>query len=296
MLRLVLGRLGMGDQLPAGREFYACPCCLVGYPREAVAAKVLTEEHTPPHKLGGRALLLTCQGCNSSAGSHFDAHAVVRAHADNFIRGHADGPALPVTSYVDGIPLRGTAQRTEDGGVQLFAIPKRNKPCELDAHFKALNAYTISGNPRPHHAFTVHTRFDEARARISWIRSAYLVAFAALGWAYIFREVFDPLRTQLQQPDTNILPTYIIRDLDAPPSDRRVLLVNDPDELRCVAVTLGEHTMILPSIFRPTTFDELVEAFIQRRDAEGRLNIEFHGKEIPWPSRPTYFLDRPLEL
>ena len=73
MLRLVAGRLGMGDKLPANEEYYACPCCLTAYNRPAVIAGVLTEEHVPPQGLGGRGLVLTCVKCNSNSGTSFDA-------------------------------------------------------------------------------------------------------------------------------------------------------------------------------------------------------------------------------
>jgi hypothetical protein len=152
---------------------------------------------------------------------------------------------LPATFHVDGIPLRGTAQWTE-GGLQLFDVPKQNDPKVQAAHFQALDAYAESGNPNPNVSVTIHTRFDEARARLSWIRSAYLAAFAALGWSYIFREVMDPFREQLKQPDAQIIPTYILRNPAASPGERRMLLVDQPDELRCVAVMLGEHTVFLP--------------------------------------------------
>jgi hypothetical protein len=195
-----------------------------------------------------------------------------------------------MTSYVDGIPLRGTAQWT-DNGVQLFGVPKQNDPKVQAAHFEALDAYVESGNPRPNHSFTVHTRFDEARARISWIRAAYLAALAALGWSYIFRGVMDdPYRKQLQQPESKILPTYVLRDPNASPEERRVLLVERPDELRCVAVVLGEHTVFLPSLFRPITCDKLVEAFARRVEGD-RLTVSLDGKEVPWPKCATYFMD-----
>jgi hypothetical protein len=294
MLRLVAGRLGMGDKLPADEEYYACPCCLTAYSRPAVIAGVLTEEHVPPQGLGGRGLVLTCVMCNSNSGTSFDAHAVRRLDAEDFARGRVNGRVLPATFQVDGIPLRGTAQWTE-GGLQLFGVPKRNDPKVQAAHFQALDAYAESGNPNPNVSFTIHTRFDEARARLSWIRSAYLAAFAALGWSYIFREVMDPFRDQLKQPDAQIIPTYILRSPAASPGERRMLLVDQPDELRCVAVMLGEHTVFLPGIFRPLTCEQLAEVFASRRDADDKLNVNLNGKEMPWPQWPTYFLDRPAE-
>ncbi|WP_220292424.1 HNH endonuclease [Streptomyces sp. MBT84] len=289
-LRQVLDRLGLDDALPAGQDFYACPCCLVAYPREAVSGGLLTIEDVPPRSVGGRPLLLTCKRCNNTAGSDFDSHAATRANAEDFMRGRITGHTLPMTSHVDGIPLRGTAQWT-DSGLQFVGVPKRNDPKVQAAHLVALDAYVESGDSRPNHSFTVHTRFDEARARISWIRAAYLAAFAALGWSYIFRGVMDPYRKQLQQPDVSVVPTYIFRDPNASVAVRRVLLVDRPDELRCVAVVMGEHTVFLPSLFRPRPCDELVEAFASRRAAGDRLSVTLDGKEVPWPRWATYFMD-----
>ncbi|MEV0241941.1 hypothetical protein AB0I06_18695 [Streptomyces sp. NPDC050674] len=289
-LRQVLERLGLGDVLPAGQDFYACPCCLVAYPREAVSAGLLTIEDVPPKSVGGRPLLLTCKRCNNTAGADFDSHAATRADAEDFMRGRVTGRPLPVTSHVDGIPLRGTAQWTESG-VQIFGIPKQNDPKVQAAHIEALDAYVESGNPRPNHSFTIHTRFDETRARISWIRAAYLAAFAALGWSYIFRGVMEPYRKQLQQPDISVAQAYILRDSNAPSEERRVLLVDHPDELRCVAVVMGEHTVFLPSIFRPMTCDELADAFASKRAEGDRLSVSMDGKKVPWPRWATYFLD-----
>ncbi|WP_326663476.1 hypothetical protein [Streptomyces canus] len=289
-LRQVLDQLGLGDVLPAGQDFYACPCCLVAYPREAVSDDRLSIEDVPPKSVGGRPLLLTCKQCNNNAGSVFDSHAATRAEAEDFMRGRVTGRALRMTSHVDGIPLRGTAQWT-DRGIEFVGMPERNKPEVQAAHLEALDAYVESESPRPNHSFTVHTRFSEARARISWIRAAYLAAFAALGWGYIFRGVMDPYRKQLQQPDASIVPTYILRDPNAPPEERRVLLVDRPDELRSVAVVMGEHTVFLPSLFQPMTCGELAEAFASQRTDGDQLSVNLDGKEIPWPKRAMYFLD-----
>ncbi|MFF1319830.1 hypothetical protein ACFVZZ_10440 [Streptomyces chartreusis] len=288
-LRQVLERLPLDGELP-DEEFYACPCCLVAYPRAAVAAGLLTIEDVPPKSVGGRPLLLTCKRCNNTAGSDFDSHAAIRAESDAFVRGQVTGRALSATAHVDGIPLRGTAQWTE-GGVQLFGVPKRNDPKVQAAHFEALDAYVESRDPAPNFSFTVHTRFDEARARVSWIRAAYLAAFAALGWVYILREVMDPFRDQLKQPDVNILQTYLLRTPDASPDERRILLVERPDELRCVAVVLGEHTIFLPSLFESRPYEELVEVLASRRESDDRLSIHLDGKAVPWPTRAMYFMD-----
>jgi hypothetical protein len=163
ILRLVLDRSGLGDMLPADGDFYACPCCLMAYPREAAEAGTLTEEHVPPKQLGGRSLLLTCKECNHTSGTNFDAHAVTRSHADDFVRGKVSRRALPVTFSADGIPVRGTVRMTDDG-IQLFGIQEQNDQKVLDAHIERLKAYIGRGSPVVDFEFTVHTRFDETRS------------------------------------------------------------------------------------------------------------------------------------
>ena len=44
------------------------------------------------------------------------------------------------------------------------------------------------------------------RARLSWVRAAYPVAFAALGWRYVCMPYLAPLRAQLADPDATLLP------------------------------------------------------------------------------------------
>jgi hypothetical protein len=299
-LRLVLDRQGRGHQLPPTGDCYACPCCLVAYPRAAVADRTLTIEDVPPKVLGGRPMLLTCVECNSSSGTNFDAHAAQKATADAFVRGTVSDRKVRATSYIDGIPLRGTAESTENG-ISLVGIPEQNNPKEQAAYLQALNSLGEDAHPSPRFSFTIHTQFIEARARLSLIRAAYLAAFAALGWTYILRPVMQPVRDQLGSPEDQILETYIFRDPNSPNATRRMLLVDDPDELRCVAVTMGEYSVFLPGLWdlrtpelwEQRTWDEVAAAFSHRREAGDRLNVNLRGKEVPWPRWPTYLLDRP---
>jgi hypothetical protein len=236
---------------------------------------------------------LTCKDCNSNAGRDFDSHADIRLAVEDFARGKVTGRTFPVTSHANGIPFRGTAQRT-DSGIQIFGVPEQNNKREQDAHFAALDAFVDSGDPKPNHSFTIHTRYNESRARISWIRAGYLAAFAALGWSYILQRVMEPYRLQLASPDQEIVPSYLLRDHGAPADLRRILLVTEPDDLRSVAVIMGQQTVFLPGIpgFRPQTCEELVEACKRRSASDQNLTVNLNGKEIPWPRWPTYLLDK----
>lgn len=293
-LRLFLEKQGRSHELPPTEDYYACPCCLVAHPHAAVAARFLTIEDVPPKALGGRPMLLTCFECNSSSGTNLDAHAAQKAIADAFIRG-AVSPEVRATSHIDGIPLRGTAKSTENG-IALVSVSRQNDPKMEAAYMRAMDSLTEGGSASPRFSFTIHTRYDEARARLSLIRASYLAAFAGLGWSYILRPELKVIRNQLKSPEEQLLATYILYDPDSPNSARRLLLVNDPEELRCVAVVLGQYSVFLPGVWNPLTWDELAEALCRRREVGDRLNLTLSGKEVPWPTRPMYLLDRLAEV
>lgn len=291
-LRLVLEGQGRGDLLPPDEMYYTCPCCLTGLYSLGAADK-LTIEHVPPEILGGRPMLLTCARCNSNAGANFDSHADQKVIADAFVRGAEVSRKIRATAYIDGVPLRGAAQSSEDG-ISIVGVPKQNNR-EQQAAFVAMLESLVEGgsDAAGRFSFTINTRFDESRARLSIIRSAYLAAFAALGWSYILQSEMQQIRDQLMKPDDAILDTYVFRDPDSATSVRRMILVADPDELRCLAVTIGEYSVFLPGWPRPKTWDETSATFGRECEADGRLNLELKGKEVPWPKKPMYFLDSP---
>lgn len=289
-LRLLLDRYECGHALPPTGSYYVCPCCLVAHSRAAVTDKILTIEDVPPKALGGRPMLLTCGKCNHSSGHNFDAAAAQKAIADAFVHGRASGRPVGATSRIDGIPLRGEARSTENG-ISFMGIPKQNHPKDLAAYKQALNSLVGDENPGPRISLTVDTRFSEKHARLSLIRAAYLASFAALGWSYALRSAMQPIRDQLQNPDAQLLDTYIFQDPDCSTATRRVLLVNDPEDLECVVVMLGEYSVFLPGLRSPMTWDDVAAAFCRRRQSGDRLNVNLRGKEVPWPRSPTYLLD-----
>ncbi|MBM7787600.1 hypothetical protein [Tenggerimyces flavus] len=290
MLRLVAFRLGLDGSLSADEDCNACPLCLRVFTRQAAIDGELTEEHVPPKSLDGRGLLLTCCDCNNSAGSKIDAQAARQREVVDFARGMASA-MVSVTIHADGVPLRGEA-RWSDRGLEIFGVPQRNNPMEQAEHLRTLDAFVERGTPNPSVVITTDMHFEEVHVRLSWVRSAYLVAFAALGWSYVLRDVMQPIRDQLMRSDERILPTNMLRDPDAPPNKRRMLLVEQPDELRSLAVTLGEWTVFLPGISRPLTYQQLSEGVAQTRNGHSRVKFRLHGKGVPWPSRPVYALDR----
>ncbi|MEV4130586.1 hypothetical protein AB0J72_00255 [Dactylosporangium sp. NPDC049742] len=164
-------------------------------------------------------------------------------------------------------------------------------PDQQAAHLHTLDDYVDRAEPKPDLTITIHTRqYNANRDQLSWFRAAYLAAFAALGWRYILRPVMDPYRIQFREPDTATVPVRVLRDRTAAPDQRRILLVEQPDDLRSVAVTFGQRLILLPGIDQPQTSHQLHDA-VTARSTDGDPRADLQGKEVPWPRWPTYLLD-----
>jgi hypothetical protein len=67
--------------------------------------------------------------------------------------------------------------------------------------------------------------------------------------------------------------------------------VNDPPELDCVAVMIGEYSVFLPGVWQPRDWASVAAPFRSRCADDDRLNVRLHGKEVPSPRWPMYLLD-----
>ena len=290
-LRLHTTAIGQPDALPPTGEYYACPCCMGVYGREAVHDRTLTYEDVPPKSVGGRPLLLTCKRCNHTAGNSLDAHARGREDQHDFLAGRAPGRALDARFTIGDAAIQGHIRRVGDAWL-LFVDPKRNNPAHLADMNKTLDAWAAGDAPGGPMGFELTRRVNVVRARLSWVRAAYLVAFAALGWRYVCRPCLDPLRAQLADPEAKLLPPLALLDPGASPERRQLIVVQEPDELRSLAVMLGQYTVFLPSFMGdPQPFDVLAPA-LARFSALAPPRPQYVGKQVPWPTKPMYVLDQ----
>ena len=291
-LRRTLTAIGGSIPLPPTGEFYACPCCLIAYGRDALAAGFFTTEHVPPRAAGGQKLVLTCGPCNHSAGSAFDAHAERREAMHDVLAGRAPDRTLRADIEVGNIVTRGNIRRLGDS-FMLVGVPKANNPRDVVEATRTLEAWTSEPGNGGRIRFRITENVLVERARLSWVRAAYLAAFAALGWRYVFLPHLNRLRAPLADPTASLLPPLALVDPAAPRERRQLLLVQEPDELCSLAVVLGRHTVFLPGMEDPQSFDALSAALARlAAPANSHLRLELAGKKIPWPTKPLYALGR----
>lgn len=289
LFRRALEQIGLADRLPSADPHYACPCCLVAYP-EAIASQVLTIEHVPPDALGGKGMLLTCKRCNNEAGRHFDAHAIKRAEVHNLLLGRGTNRPVRAVFLADGIPVRGEVQSSGSGWF-MQGVPKQNDPTITEAHERALREASERGEA-PQFKFTITERFAPHQADVSWIRSAYLAAFAALGWRYILQAALDPVRELLKSDLPTDFPLIIGFNPQMDSSARAVMIVDEPESLSSVHVVIGHYSVFLPDPWGTLTLQELAESLAASRDSEGKVTCTLNGLTAPWPTKPLYLLDR----
>lgn len=174
--------------LPQAASLYACPLCLLGFSVDEIEdGGRLTEEHAPPDKLDGEVVCLTCADCNHRAGRILDSHMVRAERLLDFAAGR-DTPPLRARIGVNGVEQRSRVSR-ETGGVKFFGVPRANAPGTTGAIQSVLEELVALGDSACGTTINVtfDEPFDERHVAIGWLRSAYLVAFAAFGYRYIFQ-------------------------------------------------------------------------------------------------------------
>lgn len=271
--------VALPEEAPA-EAVYACPLCLVLATRDGVRTGLLTEEHVPPRYAGGRGLVLTCAACNHAAGSGMDSHA---ERYDAVVAVLAGGPGRPVraTVTVGGVAQNVSLGRGDDG-FRILGIERANAPtvaAEIGARLEASpTELTVS----------FRERFEPRRASLSWLRAAYLAAFAAFGYRYVLSPPLALVRQQLADPATPLMRPVVLRDMSAPRERRDLLVVTRPTEERGVAVAMGERVVFLPWIDDDGSYFDRAHA----RHPDADAVVDVHGKRVPWPNGAQHALDQ----
>jgi len=298
--RRVMVRRRDTQRLAKYENKYPCPLCLDPFPIEAIADRRLTVEHIPPESVGGSELLLTCAPCNNKSGTTFDAEATKVDRLRSLAKG-THSSAVPAQFSVNGLPVNGdlfiadanqpdpsaeyefSIEPQAGGGIYFAPVERINNPTDFARFDQAWNGL---GTAPLRISFSPRIRVDQARASVSWIRSAYLAAFAVLGWHYALQEVFEPLRAQLKADKAATLPDLHYEEPAADRQRREILVCEIPGQTRCIVVAMGPHVVFLPPYLAGRL--SLVDVATAVKQGDG----EFTGVAADWPDSARYELDR----
>jgi hypothetical protein len=261
--------------------FYVCPICWTAFSLGALAAGELTLEHVPPESVGGDELALTCRTCNNDAGAKSDSHMRREADVyDFFARGTVRDLKVDLRISPD-IRLPGRVS-VSGNSMTFFGKPKaarRGTDKRLEAHMKRV----VVGDGWKD--FTFHMDFPSyspKAAAASWLRSAYLAFFAALGYHFIVRSELDLVRHRIRNPEHDE-PTHFRMYL--PEALKPGLAyVDSPDVFRSYMLLYKHNAVLLPCYNDHDLYRRLAAT------PDGA--VVWSGKEYPWPERgPTFVHD-----
>ncbi len=211
-------------------DIVICPLCFNKYfTREGIGTGDLTAEHAPPDKLGGKVGTLTCRDCNNNHGASLDSHLV------QYIR---DIDALSGTgpTYVDGTASGGESgefriefRSVGDKKWELLGVPKASDIRNIDKFTEEF----LSANFK----FNLKLRLrDPHRAKVSLIRSAYLIAFSYLGYGFLVNLNLGRLRHLFNNPCEEAFPIHgVLLPFEHEHSDDvlGINLISNPTEMKC---------------------------------------------------------------
>jgi len=216
---------------PAFQGVFVCPLCLHEFKRDSIERE-LTLEHIVADALGGREYTLTCQRCNNTTGSQLEAELVHRSKTLRSILGLSNDP-VAVQADVDGHKFAATLHRSPENpsSSQIRAIPKASDPESIAAAVHALE--------KGHRRIRVEERrgYHALRSKVAVIKLAYLLMFHHFGYGYILHENLDPVRSQINSPDQDLIASSAIGRLTKSwPQPNSITLLYRPEELRCFYV------------------------------------------------------------
>ena len=257
--------------------FYVCPLCLRAFGEEAL--RLLTREHVPPRSVGGHRLVLTCRECNSAGGHETDSHARKEADLFDFAAGRLKEIKAGLRTTSGQVPIRLSAA---PGGVLAIIVPKAASTTAQATVESDFGGSVGEGNWEGFTFKVVFAPFSTKRAAASWLRSAYLAFFAALGYRFILRPELDDVRAKIKDPECEHPRTF--RIIRREPSEPMLIRIDGPTEFCSYAMLYGRNMVFLPR----DGDGEFYIRLTKHPDTEATLSGIL---QFPWPRRATFALD-----
>ena len=262
---------------------YICPVCLYTFDREPIEQFRLG--HTLPKSLRGKLEVLVCAGCEDGSGHELDAHACRIDLYHRISRGNVF-PATSASLTFEGIEADVQLQRRP--GVDyndILGQEHRNPPGVLEQQQAAFQRHVEAGTTPLELHFRLHLPpTSERRAKVSYLRAAYLTAFAAFGYWAIARPGYDRVRRQIAEPDAEHIAQFFHRFDDQ--HGYNVGVLGEPSWQASIVVLMGDYQITLPLENDDGIYERLAEK------AAAGASWTARGRWFGWPRRPEYRWDR----
>jgi len=127
--------------------------------------------------------------------------------------------------------------------------------------------------------------FSKMKADVGYLKTAYLAAFAKLGYVYILRGELDRVRQQIRSPQTRLLDSFRLSAQSGDKNQKALFLFQSP--IRCLGVIMGNEVVCLP---QPFGGDGFYEKLHEIRSIGGKGTWRTNGN-YGWPKSFELVLD-----
>ena len=279
-----IGRQAYKTYSNSTTNYYCCPICRNLFTIYDIYNKNLTLEHIPPKHLGGRGIALTCASCNNTSGHTVDSEIAKREdvlkltalftqkgkYAGDIKLDFRDPTTKPPNFHLT----------VDNEKVRFYFKPKHNPPGSLDTaihYFSKHKRKTKNSSPL---SFSTIQKYNQRLADVGYLKSAYLICFAAYGYKYALDKHLDKVREQIINYDKKILDGYIIRSSFEYATKNTLLLIDSP--FHALSVIFNDTAVILPLpsfIQGATTVYETIRSTYKKI-----TKIDFAGTVLKWPT------------
>lgn len=265
--------------------YYACPICLRMF--GLTDARHLTQEHVPQESLGGLKICLTCFDCNSNAGHRIDAHVIRREKGLAFFKAMLEGGTYEGLAQIRvGESVTNANLTARDRFVEITPGKEINNPIEHVKLQEALAGLKENGawEGQKIDFKLVGDAFNQHKAMVADLKTAYLACFAKLGYQYILRPQLDVVRIQILQPELKLIDGFAYRIRPGLlPIGRIIIFVETP--FHAAAVQIDDRFIFLPPI-------DHSENFYGNLPQHLSPDLKLNGVETDFPTTMEMELDR----
>lgn len=219
---------------------YVCPLCNKVFSNSALNPEHhnhLTEEHVPPHSLGGEVRLLLCKSCNNKAGTTLDAPLFETLKELDFIQKVSGASKRTRLKVNEELNLDAIFSESSDG--YKFEVLQRSSN-----HNDYKKIFQSSGFEFKEFQAKILLVNKTREATIAKYRIAYLLLYSTMGVALLANDNIHAIRNQIITPRKKLAENLPVFDVSTFNFEDGIYIVKKPAALRSFAVIFSLYTQV----------------------------------------------------
>ncbi len=269
------------------QDYYCCPLCKRLFISQAIEDGILTLEHAPPEKVGGRPLALTCKDCNSISGYSIDAAVVNRKKlfdAVKAITGQNPNYEGRASMKMGGESIN-VRLVVNEGSISIKPPQEINNPKKLEM-YKAymMNLHDEGRWNGEEFTITPLASYHKKYSKIGDLKSAFIICFALFGYKYVLNKRLSSVREQILNFKSDVIDRFWLASDQKIGKKYFVCLLEKP--ISAIAVRIDKSTILLPWFDGPENLYQYLE-----NNFEYDNNFNFHGQFLKWPEQLEMGMD-----